>query len=540
MKKTRTRKPRATKTAANEAYVRGRIPGSTAGKKNLITGTAIPPERIEYFNRTRFEPIRNLSPESLTRQLVDLSAGYYREVMQTFEAIQNRDDVLKGVIGKRSAAITRLPWEICVEGSAQDDPAAEKHKAALEYFYRNIEATNALDNNQRGGLSLLLKQMMDAVAKKYAVHQIIWKPENGNYTATFNFMPLHFFENTVGRLRFIAHEGALYGEDPQFEMMTTVGAGLMEPCAVAYMFKKMTFSDWMVYMERHGQPAFVYKTQATPETEAWEAAEEFVGAIASSFAGVIAKDDEVQVTDLKASGQIPYPQLVERMDRTMAALWRGADLSTISAGTGQGQGASLQATEEVHIQADDAQLLSETLNIHIDRKVIEMMFGVGVRPLAYFKLKVPKAINVDQEIKIDKHLREFQIPLAIPDVLERFDRAPAKDDAELVPEPEPEPETIRFGANEREMKGYIKNATTELAKRNLPALAPVLARLDGALQLDDLQFIAALRNFSRDKGKIIRELNRHPGAREAIEETVIGAILNGRAKTVVDTTRKSS
>jgi hypothetical protein len=541
-KKTRRTTSRKLALAANESRTVYVAPQTSATSKAVIPGTAISPRRIEYYMRTRFEPIKDLTPERLTTQLWEFTVGHLRTVSQTFEAIQNRCDILKCVIPKRIGAVTRLSWEVCIDATAQDDPQAEAHKEALEYFYRNLEATNSVDNNHRGGFSLLVKQMMDAVAKKYAIHQIIWIPENGQYTARFNFIPLWFFENTIGRLRFLPDEGALYGVDPQFEMMVTVGAGLMEACAVCYMFKKMTFADWMVYMERHGQPAFAYKTAAVPNTPEHDAAKEFVAELASSFAGVMGPEDELIVSQLSATGQLPYPVLVERMDRALAALWRGADLSTISAGSGQGQGASLQATEETNMQSDDAALISETLNIQVDRKVIAMKFGEGVRPLAYIKLKVPKAINVDQEMKVDKHLREFKIPLSAKDVLERFDRAPAQDGDDLVPEPEPEPAAgeIRFGANEREMKTFLRNANSDLAKRNAPALKKITERVEGLLSLDGDQFLAGLKNFRRDRTKLLAEVNKEPGAREAIEETIIGAYLNGKAQTIVDTTRRTS
>jgi hypothetical protein len=94
-----------------------------------------------------------------------------------------------------------------------------------KFFYANCRVTNALDENEKGGFKLLLRQMMDAVGKKYAVHEIVWRTveasgvENAasetadpsgslgtavptiptqRYTAEFRFVPLWFFENTTG------------------------------------------------------------------------------------------------------------------------------------------------------------------------------------------------------------------------------------------------------------------------------------------------------------------------------------------------------
>ena len=54
-------------------------------------------------------------------------------------------------------------------------------------------------------------------------------------TATFRFCPLWWFEGTIGRLRFLPTEFAIYGVDMEpGGWLVTVGDGLMEACSVAY------------------------------------------------------------------------------------------------------------------------------------------------------------------------------------------------------------------------------------------------------------------------------------------------------------------
>jgi hypothetical protein len=52
---------------------------------------------------------------------------------------------------------------------------AREQKVALEYFYNNLSATNACDSNELREISILVRQMMDAVGKKYAVHELIFE-----------------------------------------------------------------------------------------------------------------------------------------------------------------------------------------------------------------------------------------------------------------------------------------------------------------------------------------------------------------------------
>jgi hypothetical protein len=102
--------------------------------------------------------------------------------------------------------LARLHWEIL---STHDSELAKKQKTALEYFYNNLSATHVCDGNELGGISLLVRQMMDAIGKKYAIHEIIFESckisaleksflfpklerttPSTLLTATFRFVPL--------------------------------------------------------------------------------------------------------------------------------------------------------------------------------------------------------------------------------------------------------------------------------------------------------------------------------------------------------------
>src|SRR5581483_658121 len=56
------------------------------------------------------------------------------------------------------------------KSTTDDSPEALRQKQALEYFYNHLTATTALEPDERGSMGLLVRQMMDAVGKRYAVH----------------------------------------------------------------------------------------------------------------------------------------------------------------------------------------------------------------------------------------------------------------------------------------------------------------------------------------------------------------------------------
>jgi phage gp29-like protein len=343
--------------------------------------------------------------------------GDLAQAAQAWESIERRDDVLQGVVSKRKKAVARLGFEVL---TLEDSIEAIQHKEALEYFYNNLTATHACDANEQGGFSLLVKQMMDAVGKRYSVHELVFEPrEQGKrLTATFRHVPLWFFENKTGRLRFLKSEGDTEGiELERGAWMVSTGEGLMEASSIAYLFKHLPLRDWLVYCERNGMPGVKGVTDAAPGSLEWEFARKAVEDFGAEFNALMSQGSDIQAIDLTAGGTLPYPALIERMDRALIALWRGSDLSTLS--SSGGVGASVQQSETDLLEDDDALRISETLNAHIDRLVLKSLFGVD-RGKAYVRLKVRDRRDRQSDIELFQKLFHMGVPLSLADVRERF------------------------------------------------------------------------------------------------------------------------
>lgn len=378
----------------------------------MKTQSILNSQRVLASRRARFTPIRSLTPESLTRILDGFHAGELRSAALLWEAIEQRDDVVKAVATKRKKAAARFGWEVLAE---EGDDEALQHKAVLEDFYRNIEVTHACDRNERGGFSLLLRQMMDAVGKRYAVHEIMWHParQGGAFSATFQFVPLWFFENRTGALRFLESEGLTEGQSLERDSwMVTTGDGLMEACSIAYLFKHLPLRDWLVYCERNGMPGVRGVSDAVPGTPEWEAAREAVRDFGAEFSALMSRGTEIESIDLSSSAELPYPQLVDRMDKAMATLWRGSSMGTVADG---GAGVSLQGRETTLIEREDTVHLSGVLHQQIDRFVIRHHFG-NTQPKARIVIKHKDAGLSPDEIE---GLREVLIQ-GIPKIFSTF------------------------------------------------------------------------------------------------------------------------
>ncbi len=507
----------------------------------------------------RYNPISGLTdPRQVARKLDAFEAGYLREAVNIWETLEQRDDLIRTVVSKRKKAIGREGWTVLAKNDLRPEQAVEarEHVAALEYFYNHLECENALDSAEKGGFKLLVRQMMDAVGKRFAVHEIVWSepdrpqsakaevrsanskestggrgqgniqqegtegtgreafaqmtnvqalmskeiprakiqnegrdfshaksaetakgelgkgsrgqgtvisregepihlknegtrawrraltngapvlpmpnagsaiPRDRQYvTAKFRFVPLSFFENTTGRLRFLETESETGGRELEAgAWMVSVGEGLMMATSMAWILKSLALNDWLQYSERNGRPGLKGATASAEGSDEWNALDRALGDLLNGSAVVHNSNDEIKVVDLAAGGEIPFPTLVERMDRMMAALWRGADLSTIS--RDRGYGASLQEKETCALEEDDAEMLTETLNRYVDEWVIKYVFGEEVKPLAQVKVLVSPRECTTADIQIDEFLIRNGAPLSIQETMSRYGRALPKE-----------------------------------------------------------------------------------------------------------------
>ena len=397
------------------------------------TSPDISADAVQMALRMRYNPIRGLTMQNLVGQLDNFSLGYVAFAALTWDVMERRDYMLKGVAAKRRKDVSRLKIEIL---QVDQSPEAEAHAEALREFYDNLTTVNALDENERGGSSLLIRQMMDSVGKYYAVHEIVWQPggpngSGGSLTAEFRFCPLWFFENRTGKLRFLSVPlGGAEGKDLEpGGWMVTKGDGLMETCSILYCLKNMPLKDWVSYSEKFGTPGVLGQTTAAKGSDAGNAMRDAVAAFNQNFAGVVygadgTIKDPISVITAGAQGDLPFAPLVELCDRAMTALWRGSDLSTMSADK---KGASVQQDESETLLVDDAQMISESLNFYVDRWVIWQKFGVE-QGLAKAKLIVPTKDEVELDLKIDQFLLNAGAKLGARERMEHYGRPELEDD----------------------------------------------------------------------------------------------------------------
>ena len=427
-------RPRGGLTGIAEIHFMSRTNPKNPRPRAVVNGPATPyanarisAERVEMALRTRFDPLPTLNPQRLVQSLQQFERGYLDPAARTWEAMERRDDRLASVSAKAKSALARYGFEVRLRPNlplALREEAA-KHQAALEHLYTHCTVTNAVREDESGGFSLLVRQMADAIGKRYSVHEILWEPGvDGTLTATFRHAPLWFFEATSGKLRYKLQEGAATGVDLDPDAwLVTVGDGIMEACSVLWVYKHLPLRDWLAYSEKFGMPYLLGKTQAIFNSQEWLAMVAALRGFGSDGAAVVGGADDIVPVAVGASSEAtPFPGLVERSERAMSILWRGADLGTQAhSGSGQGQGASLQGDETAALDEDRAAWLSESLSA-VSRTAIKYLFGEGVQPLAYVRLKTAAGQDVGRDLAVDTFLLSSGAPLSVADVLARYHR----------------------------------------------------------------------------------------------------------------------
>lgn len=520
MKKARTLKPSANALSfAQSGYTNKKVEAQRLGtpdvQQTCQVDQLLSAEAIYQYRQFRWSPISSLTPESLTSQLQEWNVGTFQRFSITMDAVENRDLVVKAATGKLKMALSRRTYEIVkVEGADPDE--ADAHADALRHFYANCTATSAVDRNIRGGFSRLVHFMMDAALKKYAPFEIVWQPKGDMLTASFIHVPIWFFENRTGVLRFrgnFAWDGVPLKDG---NWMVTCGEGIMESIVVGYLYKLLALRDWMIYSERSGMSMPVAHTAHSLGSPGYNALSETLQNIGPDRSIIMGLQDKIDKIEFGSAGQLPYPIMIEYFDKAIVALARGADLGTLSSGIGEeGNGASLQGDESDLVEQHYGGMVTESLNHYVDPFVLRWHFGDDVTPCAYVRLNVPQKKNIDLELKVDEALVSWGIELGVENTLERYGRVEAGPGDRILEDPmqrqmEQQAQFEQGGdpeANERMTptqknrlsKIFLNQSRRRLCHQVSANTRPVQQRLEKILALrNNDDFVKALRGLAQE------------------------------------------
>lgn len=459
---------------------------------NITESSHIGMVRIRDEARMRYNPLKNLTPQRITAAMDNFNCGYLSDAAKIYAAIRRRDAVVQACVQKRKRATSRLAWTIVEMGD--DEAASKEHAAFLEDFYNNIKVTSAEDANKRGSMSMLVENILSALENKYAVSEIIWDVSRApSLSAEVRHVPLWFFENTQGYLRFKRSSFDNEGKDlePNGWMVSVYDSPLMEATAVCYIVKRFAQADWAAYSSRFGMPTPVYAANAKPNTPEWESAEHTLANLVNGCGMVIGAGENFDLKQPAGTGQ-PFKTLSDAMDRYIALIWRGSDLSTLSADNAAG--ASLQAEESEILEDADCVLVEETLAHYLSLPALEWKFGRGVKPAAYLQLTRKNRKDKLNQISVYKGAAELGCNVAKRELYEALE----------LREPEPGEETVELSVPQ--------------AAAGTEAQGEPLSAFGNSAEASEADLSKMLDGLAAAKGKDIEPLRRRLAELERITD----------------------
>lgn len=440
-------------------------------------------ERRDAEMRRRFNPLEHWTPPVLVRQLNAWSKGELKELAWLMDWVETYDDMISSVAPKAKAAVSRLDWEVSIKKDVRPEQQAlaDDQKTKLSEFYSNIDARDAIEPYERGGVRLLTHQVMDGFCKSKAVHHLEWRVEPEGLRVKTTFMPLWFFEQKTGELRYLPDQWSYEGEplENYGDFMISVGRGVMLGCLICKMYKMIPMQDWLTYCDRSGMAAFVGKTSAKKGSEGWNTMVDMVSRVGAEFNAVINTGDDLQALDLSAKGQPPYEKLVDRMDRAIARSFRGADLSTMSRG-GASVGASVQQEETLDLDQDNADWVSETIDRNLSPRVLAYYFGDAPK-LVEFRLVTRPRDDEKFELQKVQQAQKMGVRVKKQWFVAKFNIEEAEEDDEALVSVG-DGGDITLPNDRADVSEVVNAALSKVAAVQATALAPVTDIIDSITQ----------------------------------------------------------
>ena len=490
------------------------------------TDPALGADRVTLHMMSLWSPLETLTPRTLAAALAQLRAGDLQSYARLWGEVRGRDDILAAVCPKRSKSVSRLAWEV-VERDAS--AAAKRQKEIVERFLNTLSYTDAMDADQNGGFSALVRGMMLAVGHGWSVQEIVWRPAPDGISAEFRQVPLEFFERRSGRLRFLPADGAYDGVDLDEGgwLVTACQDRLAVASLILYLFKHTPLRDFLIYCHRYVVPGLHARTNAKKGDDDWNDLQDAVAHFGQDWAMLTGKEVEVDTIDASAKGELPYPALIDRCDRRMTAIWRGADLSTMS--SANATGASLQQGETDLLTADDADIVEGTVNSRLIPYVLRYTLG-AVPQLVDLSMQCPNP-QTAQDLKIDGSLIGWGVEISKADLRKRYGRsAPDKGEevATAAARPAPAPDVPAPNAAAR---GAPQEVFTALAAD----LQPLRERVAQALELPDGEMEAALDKIRGESGALFRLIDDSGALPAALARRAAQAFADGAENKTGDT-----
>ncbi len=347
-------------------------------------------------------PSVKLTPEKLAGILRDADAGHVERQMELAEEMEEKDPDLASLLQTRKLAVQGLDIEIMpASESAEDKKIAEHVKA-------NIDDLDLDDP---------VLDLMDAVFRGFATLEIGWESQNGTtWVSSLNWIhqkrwtfaeigagfdspipalpklltleqPLNGIE--VGPFKVIYHRHKARSGFPQ-------RAGLFRPVAFYYLFKNYDIKDWVIFLEKFGQPMRVGKFEPGASADDIKVLKEAIQNLGTDAAALISSTTLIDIIEAK-TGQVSadlYSGFAEFVNKGYAKAILG-QTATTEGTPGKLGGEEARSDVRHDLVIADSKALAKTLRMQLAWPMVGFNFGWDKSvPMVRFPVEEPEDLEM--------------------------------------------------------------------------------------------------------------------------------------------------
>lgn len=372
-------------------------------------------------------PADGLRPQKLARILRQAEISDPTEYLQLAEQLEEKDMQYASVLRTRKLAVRNL--ELQVNAADESDQAEEAAALVRKTLNGSAFRTALID-------------IMDAVAKGFSVHELIWAWEGRRIELKqFKYRdPTWFrFDREDGEtLRYLDDEGELDMPPGRFlvhrsktKSGLTIRGGLARAAVWPWMFKSYSLRDWAIFVTTYGHPLRVGKYDANATADDKKTLLRAVQRVGTDMAAIFPRSMEIEFQQAAMSGGTDlFERKAEYWDRQISKLVLGQTATTDAIAGGHAVGKIHEQVRD-DIRDADGEQLAATIEQDIAKPLVAWNFGPNVA-CPEISLVAAEEHDPRTQMAAIKMFGPMGLPVSKSFVQERFGIREAEDDEELL------------------------------------------------------------------------------------------------------------